>query len=188
MHSAVRAWSLENREDRRGRAHTRSQSEYTHIYELACMIHKKPHTDAGNCRAAPQLVLSLCHHCSRQTWGWEIRIMLRRGWGGRGDPGLPLPSRLLIAVLLMPPVATWEERCLAAACYLWWCPARQHGECLPGEAPHVTLELYLMFMSRRWGGGEGRRRGGRGCIRCNYSRHSSCMMIFLCGTVFALKL
>lgn len=127
-----------------------------HTLELTCIVHK--HTQTENRRQlhgwfSPTLLLQVDSKM-------QIQDCVQFWVGGLEETCLELSLfSHLFAALIMPTFSTWEESCLTAACYLWWYPACQHGECLPGELPHVILELYRSTQMRNGG------------VRYNYSQH-----------------
>lgn len=113
-------------------------------------------------QSAPQLVLSATAAPGRRedcAHSWWVG-------GLEGTPGFPSPP------LVFSPSSSCQhsphERSDASQ-QRATSNDTQHannGECLPGEVPLVILEL----LPRVHGTLEKRRRGGSGCIRCDYSQ------------------
>jgi len=130
MHSAVWSWSLQNRIYWRRKAHV-----------WTCMHGAEIHRNKeNNNQSASQLVLP----DTAATVKIKIQNHAQSGWEGGLDktPGFPFSLIPFFFLFVSATCTTWEESYLASVCYLWWCPAWQRGECLPGEVFLVILELY----------------------------------------------
>lgn len=165
MHSAVGSWSLDNN-------------------SLACMLHKSTRR-GGKKNAVSSTAGPLCHCCSRQTWGLCSFVV-----GGRARRG-PRASPPLLSSFRRPPHANIHHmrgvmpRSSVLPLMIPSMPTM--GSVCQARCLLSSLNFYLVFMAQ-WKKKEGRQ--WLHPVRLFTALHIFllALMIFLCGTVFALKL